>query len=58
MEESFFYVAMTTPFLALIPKDVYPLATAASAFSICGSFPKMVMIDTFCSESGQRKVAH
>jgi len=34
VDESFFYVAITTPFLAFIPKDVYPLATAASAFSI------------------------
>ena len=38
-EDSFFSVAMTTPFLALMPRDVSPLATAASAFSIWGSFP-------------------
>ncbi len=30
---------MTTPFLALIPSEVYPFETAASAFSICGSLP-------------------
>jgi len=27
-------VAITTPFLALIPREVYPLATAARAFYI------------------------
>jgi len=32
-------VAMTTPFLALIPSDVSPFETAASAFSIWGSLP-------------------
>ena len=38
-DANFFSVAMTTPFLALIPKDVSPLATAAKAFSIWGSLP-------------------
>lgn len=38
-EASFFSVAITTPFLALIPKEVYPFATAARAFSIWGSLP-------------------
>jgi hypothetical protein len=38
-EASFFYVAMTTPFFALIPKAVSPFDTAARAFSIWGSFP-------------------
>jgi hypothetical protein len=32
-------VAITTPFLALIPNEVSPLATAASAFYIWGSLP-------------------
>lgn len=58
VEESFFYVAMTTPFFALIPSDVYPLATAARAFSIWGNFPKIIMFDTFSCESGEWKVAH
>jgi len=39
VDDNFFYVAITTPFFALIPKDVYPLATAARAFSIWGSLP-------------------
>ncbi len=39
MDDSFFYVAITTPFLALIPNEVSPLATAARAFYIWGSFP-------------------
>lgn len=33
-DDNFFSVAMTTPFLALIPSDVSPFATAARAFSI------------------------
>ena len=32
-------MAITTPFFALMPKDVYPLDTAAKAFSIWGSLP-------------------
>ncbi len=39
VEDSFFSVAMTTPFLALIPNEVYPLETAANAFSIWGNLP-------------------
>jgi hypothetical protein len=30
---------MTTPFFALIPNEVYPLDTAARAFSIWGNLP-------------------
>ena len=36
---SFFSDASTTPLLALIPRDVAPACTAASACSICTSFP-------------------
>ena len=36
---SFFSVAMTTPSVALMPRLVTPAATAASAYSICTSFP-------------------
>ena len=36
---SFFSVAITTPFLALMPSDVAPAPTAFSAYSICTSFP-------------------
>jgi len=32
VDESFFSVAITTPFLALIPNEVYPFETAARAF--------------------------
>jgi hypothetical protein len=32
VEVNFFSVAITTPFFALIPNEVYPLATAAKAF--------------------------
>ena len=32
VDASFFSVAITTPFFALIPNEVYPFATAASAF--------------------------
>ena len=36
---SFFSVAITTPFFALMPSDVAPAPTAFSAYSICTSFP-------------------
>ena len=36
---SFFSVAMTTPFFALMPSDVAPAPTAFSAYSICTSLP-------------------
>ena len=36
---SFFSVAITTPFLALMPSDVAPWFTALSACSICTSLP-------------------
>ena len=58
VEDSFFYVAMTTPFLALMPREVYPLATAAKAFYIWGSFPEITTVFTLCSECGEWEVAH
>ena len=33
------YTAITTPFLALIPKHVSPLETAFNAYSIYNNFP-------------------
>lgn len=36
---SFFSVAMTTPFFALMPSEVAPAPTAFSAYSICTSLP-------------------
>jgi hypothetical protein len=36
---SFFSVAITTPFFALMPSDVAPAPTAFSAYSICTSLP-------------------
>lgn len=38
-DRSFFSVAITTPFVALMPSDVVPDATAFSAYSICTSLP-------------------
>lgn len=58
-ELSFFSVAITTPFFAFMPSEVSPLATAARAFSICGSFPELwLRARTFGGESCQREVAH
>jgi hypothetical protein len=38
-EGSFFSVAITTPSLALMPREVAPACTAFRAYSICTSFP-------------------
>jgi hypothetical protein len=32
VDDNFFSVAITTPFLAFIPNEVYPFDTAAKAF--------------------------
>jgi len=40
VEGSFFSVASTTPFTALMPKEVAPLCTAASACLICTNSPE------------------
>jgi hypothetical protein len=39
VELTFVSVAMTTPLLALIPREIFPLATAVSAYSSCTSLP-------------------
>jgi len=44
VDDSFFSVTMTTPLLALIPRAVSPLATAARAFSICGNLPLLAKV--------------
>ena len=51
IEGTFRSVAMTTPFVALMPSDVAPALTAFSAYSICTSLPlglKVVSEKEYC----------
>ena len=51
IEGTFRSVAMTTPFVALMPSDVAPAFTAFSAYSICTSLPlglKVVSEKEYC----------
>mgnify|MGYP001811124915 CR=1 FL=1 len=51
MDGSFFSVAITTPSVAEMPRDVAPAATAFSAYSICTSLPlglKVVNENEYC----------
>lgn len=51
---SFFSVAMTTPSVAQMPREVAPAATALSAYSICTSFPlglKVVRENEYCDSA-------
>ncbi len=55
---SFFSVAMTTPSVALMPREVAPAATALSAYSICTSLPlglKVVRENEYCSGTGEQQ---
>jgi len=51
MDGSFFSVARTTPFTALIPRDVAPAFTAFRAYSICTNLPlglNVVRLNEYC----------
>lgn len=49
---TFFSVAITTPFVALMPSEVAPWLTALRAYSICTSLPlglKVVREKEYCT---------